>query len=151
MVRRARKQRGMSQVDLAKAAKLSTNVVGYIERGGSYSDASLEDVALVLGWPVGGAEAFLRGDDGALPDPPERQSSTERFADIAVPGRADRARERILAADDDELLAMRDVYREVMGADAADRWLIRAISMREAAARREQEQQAEPEAHRNAG
>jgi transcriptional regulator with XRE-family HTH domain len=123
LVRRARKARGLSQKQLAAAAALSMNTIGTIESGGSYREASLEDVALVLDWPAGATEAFLRGDDDAIPKPPVRPGRPSS----AVTG--DRA--RIMEASPGELVKMAKFVAHVLGAEAGDEFLTRAMAMRE--------------------
>lgn len=124
IVRQARKLRRLSQANLAKQANLSINVIGAIERGGTYSNASLDDVAMALGWPAGATDAYLRGDDTALDPRPAAPAP----ADTPVSG----VRREILEASPDELVRMRALVEEFSSAEIADDWLQKAIRMREA-------------------
>ncbi|HEY0640271.1 MAG TPA: helix-turn-helix domain-containing protein [Pseudonocardiaceae bacterium] len=120
LIRQARKRRKLSQANLATLANLSPNVVGAIERGGTYSMSSLEDVALVLDWRPGATERYLRGEEVVLeaePPPPADE--------VAV------ARLEVLEASAQDLARIRRIIEEVHGPAAADAFLQAAITMRE--------------------
>lgn len=119
LVRQRRRQRGMTQEELGRAAGRHKNTVVTLENGRKISAASLDDVAFALGWPPGAADAFLRGDDAAL-DP----------SSAALPAPTPAG---IIAATASELVRVRALIEEVSGRDAADRWLQQAMTLREQA------------------
>lgn len=118
LIRQARKRRGWSQADLAARSKVGRTTIAAVEGGRKVSASTLDDLASALDWPPGAPEAYLAGDDHAVPLPSEAPLPPV-------------SRKGILEATAEELVHVHALIEQAQGRRAADSWLQAALRLRE--------------------
>lgn len=131
-IRKRRAELDLSQQQVADAARVSLRTVASLESGQPAKERTLVRVERALEWTAGSMDAVLDSDVGeATPISVRATSKTDGEDDpVAL----------ILNADSEELFAM---YRTVeadsrYGQIGAERWLLDALKVREAARQRKE-------------